>query len=108
MWHGSRPIAAKTWQATNNRRLLVTCASWRQWEEEKRAWEEHSRRFDAGWSERQRLGVTDSAPFGEGSNAVWSRSFSIGDTADVPLGTRVFGFGCRLAELIVGLRAGCD
>jgi hypothetical protein len=26
----------------------------------------------------------------------------------VPLGIRVFGVGCRLAELIVGLRAGAD
>lgn len=31
-----------------------------EWEEERRGWEEHSRRFDAEWSERKRLGVTDS------------------------------------------------
>ncbi|MEX2119866.1 MAG: hypothetical protein WD847_09750 [Pirellulales bacterium] len=79
-----------------------------EWEEERRGWEERSRRFDAEWSERKRLGVTDSTPREDGSNAVWSRSFCVGDTADVPLGTRVFGLGCRLAELIVGLRAGAD
>jgi hypothetical protein len=32
----------------------------------------------------------------------------VGDAADVPLGVRVFGIGCRLAELIVGLRGGAD
>jgi hypothetical protein len=79
-----------------------------EWEEEQRGWEECSRRFDAEWSERKRLGVTDSTPGEDGSNAVWSRSFCVGDTADVPLGIRVFGLGCRLAELIVGLRADAD
>jgi len=29
-------------------------------------------------------------------------------TADLPLGVRVFGVGCQLAELIVGLRGGAD
>lgn len=79
-----------------------------EWEEERRAWEEHSRRFNAEWSERKCLGVTDSTSGDDRSNAVWSRSFSVGDTADVPLGIRVFGLGCRLAELIVGLRANAD
>ncbi len=79
-----------------------------EWEEERRGWEEHSRRFNAEWSERKRLGVTDSTPREDGSNAVWSRSFCVGATAGVPLGIRVFGLGCRLAELIVGLRADAD
>ncbi|MEX0641850.1 MAG: hypothetical protein WD468_04075, partial [Pirellulales bacterium] len=79
-----------------------------EWEEERRGWEERSRRFNAQWSEPERLGVTDSTPGEDGSNAVWSRSFCVGDTADVPLGVRVFGLGCRMAELIVGLRAGAD
>jgi hypothetical protein len=79
-----------------------------EWEEERRSWEERSRRFDAEWSERKRLGVTESTPREDGSNAVWSRSFSVGDAADVPLGIRVFGLGCRLAELIVGLRADAE
>ena len=75
-----------------------------EWEEERRLWEEHSRKFDAEWSERKRLGVTDSMFREDGSTTIWSRSVSVGDTADVPLGIRVFGFGCHLAELIVGLR----
>lgn len=37
------------------------------------------------------------------SDTVWKRSFSVGDTADVPLGIRVFGIGWHLAELIVEL-----
>ena len=71
-----------------------------EWEEERREWDERSRRFDATWAERERLGVTDSR--GEGS--VWSRSFSVGES-EIPLGIRLFGLGCRLAELIGGLRS---
>ena len=79
-----------------------------EWEEERREWEEHSKRFNAEWSERERLGVTDRTPREDGSTAIWSRSFSVDDTSDVPLGIRVFGIGCHLAELIAGLRAGAD
>jgi hypothetical protein len=75
-----------------------------EWEEEQRGWEEHARKFEAEWSERKRLGVTESSPSADGSTAIWTRSFSVGDSALVPLGIRVFGIGCRLAELIVGLR----
>jgi len=78
------------------------------WEEEQRSWEAHNRKFNAEWAERERLGVTDSSPRKDGSNAVWSQKFSVSETADVPLGVRVFGIGCRLAELIAGLRAGDD
>jgi len=77
-------------------------------EEEQRRWEEHSRRFDAEWCERKRLGVTDSMSREDGSPAIWSRCVDMGETAQVPLGIRVFGVGCHLAELIVGLRAGTD
>ena len=70
-----------------------------EWEEERRQWEEHSRRR-ATWAERERLGVTDS----RGDGSVWSRSFSLGES-EIPLGIRLFGLGCHLAELIGGLRA---
>jgi hypothetical protein len=73
-----------------------------EWDEERRSWEEHSRRFNAEWAERERLGVTDSIP---SSESIWSRSMFVGDTVDLPLGTRVFALGSHLAELIVGLRA---
>jgi hypothetical protein len=77
-----------------------------EWDEEQRRWKEHSRKFDAERSERERLGVTGAA-FGEvAPETIWSRSFAVGDTPDVPLGIRIFGLGCRLAELIVELR--CD
>jgi hypothetical protein len=79
-----------------------------EWEEERREWEEFGRRLDAKQVERRRLGVTDSAHREDGPGAIWTRSFSVGDIADVPLGVRVFGVGCRLAELIVGLREGAD
>jgi hypothetical protein len=79
-----------------------------EWDEERRRWEEYNRRFNAEWAERERLGVRDSISSADGSANVWSRSFSVGDTANVPLGVRVFGIGCHLAELIVGLRAGAE
>ena len=47
-------------------------------------------------------------PRDDGCSAIWSRSFCVKETADVPLGIRLFGVGCRLAELIVGLRGGAD
>jgi len=79
-----------------------------EWEEEQRGWEELGKRLDAEWSERKRLGMPDRTPSEESSSAGWSRSFSVGHTADLPLGVRVFGIGCQLAELIVGLRGGAD
>jgi hypothetical protein len=79
-----------------------------EWDESQRRSEEFHLRFAEEREECKRLGVASSRPAEDGSNAVWSRSFSVGDTADVPLGIRVFGVGCRLAELIVGLRDGAD
>jgi hypothetical protein len=72
-----------------------------EWDQERRKRDEYDRKFNAEWDERKRLGVTDSGE--EGS--VWSRSFVLSD-GEVPLGVRVFGLGCRLAELVVDLRAG--
>ncbi len=77
-----------------------------EWEAERREWDELSRKMDAKWAERERLGVSYPDPFEDKSNPVWQRSFSVGDTADVPLGIRVFGIGGRLADLIVELRGG--
>jgi hypothetical protein len=73
------------------------------WDEEQREWEECSRRFDEKWAERQRLGLAH-----DGRDAIWSSSFSVGDTADVPLGVRIFGIGCHLAEVIADLRRTTD
>lgn len=84
------------------------CRTRDEWDAEERRREEFDRRFNAEWSERERLGVTSSSPREDGSTAIWSRSVSVGDTVDVPLGIRVFGYGCQLAELIVGLRDGAD
>ncbi|MBX3451525.1 MAG: hypothetical protein KF777_18330 [Planctomycetaceae bacterium] len=76
-----------------------------EWEDEQRKWEEHHRRGDAEHAERQRLGVTNDSGFGvEDEQSVWSSSFSGEDAADLPLGMRLFGIGCRLAELIADLR----
>jgi len=75
-----------------------------EWEEVRRQWEEQSKHFDAEWAERKRLGVTHSSSSAAGEDSVWSSSFSVGGDADVPLGVRLFGIGCKLAELIVDVR----
>ena len=74
-----------------------------EWEAERRQWDEQSQRFNAVWLERQRLGVANSGSGATGEESVWSSSFSIGDDADVPLGIRLFGIGCHLAELIADI-----
>ncbi len=80
----------------------------KEWDEEQRRWEELGRRLDAESAERRRLGIAEQMPGEVSTSAGWSRSFSVGPTADVPLGIRVFAIGCQLAELIDGLRAGVD
>jgi len=86
----------------------IYCRTREDWDAERRRWAEQARRFGAERAERERLGVTDSSRGDEEPNGVWSRSFAVGETADVPLGVRVFGVGCQLAELIVGLRGSFD
>ena len=86
----------------------IYCHTREEWEEEQRSWDNYNERFAAEQSERKRLGVTDARAQDDGTDAIWSRSFSVGDIADLPLGARVFVVGCRLAELIVGLRDGAD
>ena len=72
------------------------------WEAERQEWMERSRRFDAEWAERERLGVTRGDE--DDDRSVWTSSFSVDDAADLPLGVRLFGIGCHLAELIAELR----
>lgn len=79
-----------------------------EWDEEQRRHAEFDRKFNAEWEERKRLGVTSSNPNEDGSNALWSRSINVANTPDLPLGIRVFGVGCHLAELISLLREGSD
>jgi hypothetical protein len=76
-----------------------------EWEADQRDWEEHRQRGVAERAERLRLGVTDDSGFGvENKHSIWSSSFFVGESASVPLGIRLFGIGCRLAELITDLR----
>lgn len=70
-------------------------------DKDRREMEEHSRRFHAEFEEKKRLGVEGYAP---DADPVWSQSFYINDSVEVPLGIRVFGVGCHLAELITLLR----
>jgi hypothetical protein len=76
-----------------------------EWETVEREREEFHRRFAAEQEERKRLGLAVSGFGSENKDAVWSSSFSIGDTANVPLGVRLFGIGGHLAELIVDLNS---
>ncbi len=71
-----------------------------EWEAEQRRWEEHRKRWDAEWTEREQLGVCRN----DDLDGIWTRSFSVGDMSDLPLGVRVFSVGGKLAELIIDLR----
>lgn len=75
-------------------------------EKKDREYAEFDRRYEAERAERERLGVSSRDQNDDLENGAWSRSYSIGDQANVPVGVRVFGIGCRLAEVIVGLRDG--
>jgi len=75
-----------------------------EWEAEQRRHEEFNKRFEAEQAERLRLGVTESGAGHADEKSVWSSSFTVADSADVPLGIRMFGIGCRLAELITDIR----
>lgn len=86
----------------------IFCQTREKWDQEQRESEEFRRRFNAEMEERERLGVASSQPDEDGSNTIWSASFSLKGQTDVPLGIRVYRVGCHLAELIVGLRAGAD
>lgn len=86
----------------------IHCKAPEEWEQERSRWDDYNRRFNAESSERKSLGIPDHSLTEEGSGAGWSRSFSMGETTGLPLGVRVFGIGCRLAEIIVDLRGGGD
>ena len=79
-----------------------------EWEAEQRESKEHHKRFEAEWAERERLGMADADSSAPSEKSVWSSSFSVGDTADVPLGIRLFGIGGHLAELIADIRGEAD
>ena len=75
-----------------------------EWEAEQRDYEEFSRKCDARDAERRRLGVDHPAAGQHPTGSVWSSSYSIDDSPNVPLGIRLFGIGGHLAELITDLR----
>ena len=79
-----------------------------QWEQEQLSWEEAHKRVEAEMRERERLGLSERAPAGDDRTSIWSSSCCVGDTANVPLGIRLFGLGCHLAELMVHLRGDAD
>jgi hypothetical protein len=78
------------------------------WDAKRREWDEYNRRFNAEWKERERLGVTNSRGGADGEKSVWSSSFVVSEESDVPLGIRLFGIGCRLAEVITDLRGDAE
>ena len=64
--------------------------------------------MEAEINERRRLGLPRSTVGGDGNSSLWTASYRVDDTDDVPLGVRLFGLGYCLAELIVQLRGGAD
>ena len=85
--------------------LDITHLTRQEWDDEQREWEQYNQRFNAECAERQRLGISDSRYSAPSEGSIWSSSFSVGDSADVPLGIRLFGIGGHLAELIVNIRS---
>jgi len=75
-----------------------------EWDQEQREHEEFDRRFTAEQAERKRMGLVDPRYGEENPDNIWSRSVFVNNTADVPLGIRLFGIGCHLSEIIVNLR----
>ena len=69
-------------------------------------WEGLGRRIDAEAVRSERLGVADSMSRADGLPAIWSRSVTWKTPPTCRWEYRVFGVGCHLAELIVGLRGG--
>ena len=76
----------------------ISCKTWADWEEELRDREETDRRHREREDERKRLGVSYGDKTSESS--IWTQSFAVEQTADMPLGIRVFGIGCKLAEVL--------
>ena len=77
-----------------------------EWDEDQRGWAELSRRRDAEWKERRRLGLPNNTPVAgsDEDESIWSRSFATADGPEVPLGIRLVGIGGHLAEIITDLR----
>ena len=84
----------------------IGCRTRDEWEERQREWEEISRQMDAESKERKRLGLPESTAGGDEDSSLGTDSYRVDDTADVPLGVRLFGLGCRLAELITSCETG--
>lgn len=80
------------------------CQTREEWEMERDSWEDRNKRIEAEMRERQRLGLDEPAVAGMSGNSIWSSSFCVDQMAGVPLGIRLFGLGCYLAELISDLR----
>jgi len=82
----------------------IYCTTREEWDKEQREHEEFDRRFNAEQAERKRMGLVDPRYGEENPDNIWSRSVFVNNTADVPLGIRLFGVGCHLSEIIVNLR----
>jgi hypothetical protein len=78
-------------------------------EQKEREREEFNRDFNRRMAieaeERNRLGLEGSRYKRPDGHSVWSRSYTVGESADLPLGIRLFDLGGQLAELITDLRS---
>lgn len=86
----------------------IDCRTRDEWDERQREMDEISRHVEAEMDERKRLGLPGNTAKGDEHSTPWMASYRIDDMSDVPLGLRLFGLGCHLAELIVQLRGGAD
>jgi hypothetical protein len=82
-----------------------------QWEQERRKWDEFSRRCEAERQQSAHGDARDAELAGavtETADRVWKTSYSSPESHDDPPRLRVFGIGCHLAELITDLRSGAS
>ncbi len=84
----------------------LNCRTRQEWEEEQREREEFSRKFNEEWKCRQDILEAD-LPGSErtGGESIWKRSYSAPGVSDQRPWIRLFGIGCRVAELVVDLKS---
>lgn len=82
------------------------CDTVADWDAKQAEYAEMDRIFEARRVERERMGIDYSDR--QDANSVWSRSFSVSEDENVPLGVRVFEIGVNLAEVVCTLRGEAD
>jgi hypothetical protein len=79
-------------------------ATQQEWDDERREWEEHSRRFNAERAECERLGVKYPGSGYSDPDYTWDETFSKPDKKGDSVFLRLFSIGSQLAGLIADIK----